>query len=71
MERESDLEMTERHIRQVQERIALVKDLISELHHRGQSAPAAGELLAIFESSLSDYQQHATRLRGKAGLKSN
>lgn len=64
---ETELEMVRRHVVHGAETIARQKRLIAHLHDRQLPTDAATQLLAQFEESQRQHQEHLDRLELAAG----
>ena len=63
-EKETDLEMVRRHVRQGAAHVARQFQRVAKLRADGQSTEVAEQLLATFEESQRQHEAHLARLEG-------
>ena len=62
MQRETEQEMVERHVREGERHVARQREILAELGRDGHPTAFARELLVIFEWTLAQHREHLDQL---------
>jgi hypothetical protein len=63
---ETALRISERHLRQAEERLRVQRDLVAALRRDGRDAAPAADLVRTFERTIAEYRAFLTLQRAQA-----